>query len=63
MAKLFSTETAVWAAERAIQVHGGIGLSKQLPLERYYRDSKVLDIVEGTSEVQKWILSRELLGD
>ncbi|MDA4113407.1 MAG: acyl-CoA dehydrogenase family protein [Thaumarchaeota archaeon] len=63
MAKLFATETAVWASERAIQVHGGIGLSKQLPLERYYRDSKVLDIVEGTSEVQKWILSRELIGD
>jgi len=61
MAKLFATETAVWATERAIQVHGGIGLSKQLPLERYLRDAKVLDIVEGTSEVQKWILSRELL--
>jgi len=63
MAKLFATEAAVWASERAVQVHGGIGLSKQLPLERYYRDSKVLDIVEGTSEVQKWILSRELIGD
>jgi alkylation response protein AidB-like acyl-CoA dehydrogenase len=61
MAKLFATETAVWAAERAIQIHGGIGLSKQLPLERYLRDAKVLDIVEGASEVQKWILSRELL--
>ncbi len=61
MAKLFATETAVWAAERAIQIHGGIGLSKELPLERYLRDAKVLDIVEGTSEVQRWILSRELL--
>ncbi len=63
MAKLFSTETAVWACERAIQIHGGIGLSKQLPVERYLRDAKVMDIVEGTSEVQKWILSRELLGN
>jgi alkylation response protein AidB-like acyl-CoA dehydrogenase len=63
MAKLFSTETAVWVCERAIQLHGGIGLSKQLPVERYLRDAKVMDIVEGTSEVQKWILSRELLGN
>jgi len=62
MAKLFSTETAVWASERAIQIHGGIGLSKQLPVERYLRDAKVMDIVEGTSEVQKWILARELIG-
>ncbi len=63
MAKVFSTETAVWAAERAIQIHGGIGLSKLLPLERYLRDAKILDIVEGTSEVQRWILSREILQD
>jgi len=63
MAKVFSTEMAVWACERAIQIHGGIGLSKQLPLERYLRDAKILDIVEGTSEVQRWILSREILQD
>ncbi len=63
MAKVFSTETAVWVCERAIQIHGGIGLSKLLPLERYLRDAKILDIVEGTSEVQRWILSRETLRD
>jgi alkylation response protein AidB-like acyl-CoA dehydrogenase len=63
MAKLFATETAVWVSERAIQIHGGIGLSKQLPIERYLRDAKVMDIVEGTSEVQKFILSRELIGN
>ncbi len=63
MAKVFSTETAVWVCERAIQIHGGIGLSKLLPLERYLRDAKILDIVEGTSEVQRWILSREVLQD
>ncbi len=63
MAKVFSTETAVWVCERAIQIHGGIGLSKLLPLERYLRDAKILDIVEGTSEVQRWILSREILED
>lgn len=63
MAKLFATETAVWASERAIQIHGGIGLSKQLPIERYLRDAKVLDIIEGASEVQKWIIARELIED
>ena len=63
MAKVFSTESAVWVCERAIQIHGGIGLSKLLPLERYLRDAKILDIVEGTSEVQRWILAREILQD
>lgn len=61
MAKYFSSETAVWVSERAIQIHGGYGVSKMLPVERYLRDAKILDIVEGTSEVQRWILSRELL--
>jgi acyl-CoA dehydrogenase len=61
MAKYFASETAVWVAERAIQIHGGYGVSKMLPLERYMRDAKILDIVEGTSEVQRWILSKELL--
>jgi alkylation response protein AidB-like acyl-CoA dehydrogenase len=63
MAKVFATEMAVWVCERAIQIHGGIGLSKLLPLERYLRDAKILDIVEGTSEVQRWILSREIVQD
>ncbi len=61
MAKYYASETAVWVAERAIQIHGGYGVSKTLPLERYLRDAKILDIVEGTSEVQRWILSKELL--
>jgi alkylation response protein AidB-like acyl-CoA dehydrogenase len=61
MAKYFASEAAVWVCERAIQIHGGYGVSKMLPLERYLRDAKILDIVEGTSEVQRWILSRELL--
>lgn len=63
MAKVFATETAVWVCERAIQIHGGIGLSKLLPLERYLRDAKILDIIEGTSEVQRWIISREIVQD
>jgi len=62
MAKVFSSETAVWACERAIQIHGGYGVSKLLPLERFLRDAKTLDIVEGASEVQRWILARDLLG-
>ncbi len=62
MAKVFSSETAVWVCERAIQIHGAYGVSKLLPLERYLRDAKILDIVEGTSEAQRFILSRELLG-
>ena len=61
MAKYYASETAVWVCERAIQIHGGYGVSKSLPLERYLRDAKILDIVEGTSEVQRWILSRELI--
>ncbi|MBI3840477.1 MAG: acyl-CoA dehydrogenase family protein, partial [Thaumarchaeota archaeon] len=61
IAKYFASETAVWVAERAIQIHGGYGVSRALPLERYMRDAKILDIVEGTSEVQRWILSKELL--
>jgi hypothetical protein len=61
MAKYFASETAVWVAERAVQIHGGYGVSRLLPVERYLRDAKILDIVEGTSEVQRWILSKELL--
>jgi alkylation response protein AidB-like acyl-CoA dehydrogenase len=63
MCKYFASETAVWVAERAIQIHGGYGVSKLYPVERYLRDAKILDIVEGTSEVQRYILSRELLGE
>jgi alkylation response protein AidB-like acyl-CoA dehydrogenase len=61
MCKYYASETAVWVCERAIQIHGGYGVSKLYPVERYLRDAKILDIVEGTSEVQRYILSRELL--
>ncbi len=61
MCKYFASETAVWVCERAIQIHGGYGVSKLYPIERYLRDAKILDIVEGTSEVQRYILSREIL--
>ena len=46
---------------KALQIHGGYGFMKDLPLERYYRDSKILEIYEGTSEVQRLVISRALL--
>jgi alkylation response protein AidB-like acyl-CoA dehydrogenase len=61
MAKVFASEVAVEATRRAIQILGGYGPTKDYPLERYYRDAKVLEIVEGTSEIQRLILAREIL--
>ncbi len=58
MAKLFSSETANFCANAAVQIHGGIGYSKELPIERYYRDAKVTEIYEGTSEIQRLVISR-----
>ena len=61
MAKLFASETAVWVAEQAIQVHGGYGYTKDYPAEKFWRDSKVCTIGEGTSEIQRMVIARELL--
>ena len=61
MAKLFASETAMWVTEKAIQVHGGIGYSKELPVERYFRDAKITEIYEGTSEIQRLIIARSAL--
>lgn len=61
MAKVSASEVAVEATRRAIQILGGYGYSKDYPLERYYRDAKLLEIGEGTSEVQRLILAREIL--
>ena len=61
MAKLFASETAMWVAEKAIQVHGGIGYSKELPVERYFRDAKITEIYEGTSEIQRLVIARSAL--
>lgn len=63
MAKLYSSETAVWAAEQAIQIHGGYGYVKEYPPEKYWRDAKLCTIGEGTSEIQKIVIARELLRD
>jgi len=62
MAKLFASETATFCADAAVQIHGGMGYSKELPVERYYRDSKITTIYEGTSEIQRMVISRLELG-
>ncbi len=61
MAKLFASETAVWVVDRSMQIHGGYGYMKEYPIERYYRDAKITEIYEGTSEVQRMVISRALL--
>ncbi|MEK7777534.1 MAG: acyl-CoA dehydrogenase family protein, partial [Chloroflexota bacterium] len=61
MAKLFASEAANRAASKAVQVHGGYGYFKDSPVERYYRDAKVTEIYEGTSEVQRLIIARSVL--
>ncbi len=60
MAKLFASELAMSAASEAIQIHGGYGYLKDFPVERFYRDAKVCEIGEGTSEIQRIIITREL---
>lgn len=62
MAKLFASETATYCANEAVQIHGGMGYSKELPVERYYRDAKITEIYEGTSEIQRLVISRQELG-
>jgi alkylation response protein AidB-like acyl-CoA dehydrogenase len=62
MAKLFASETAMWVTTEAIQIHGGMGYSKELPLERYFRDAKITEIYEGTSEIQRLVIARNLTG-
>lgn len=58
MAKLFASETAMQIAHQAVQVHGGMGYSKEMPVERYFRDAKITEIYEGTSEIQRLVISR-----
>ena len=62
MAKLFASETAMYVTHQAVQIHGGMGYSKELPLERYFRDAKITEIYEGTSEIQRLVISRMELG-
>ena len=62
MAKLYSSEIAVRATDRAIQIYGGYGFTKDFPVEKYYRDVKLCTIGEGTSEIQKLVIAKQLLG-
>lgn len=61
MCKLHATEMAFKVVDRAIQIHGGMGLTKELPLERWFRDIRVMRIVEGATEIQKFIIARKML--
>ena len=63
MAKLYASETAVAVANEAVQVFGGYGYTKDYPVEKYYRDAKLCTIGEGTSEIQKLVIARNLLRD
>lgn len=58
IAKLFASETAMFVTHQAVQIHGGMGYSKELPLERYFRDAKITEIYEGTSEIQRMVIGR-----
>ena len=62
-AKLYASEAATWVTHQAVQVHGGYGFVKEFPVERYYRDVRVMEIYEGTSEVQRLVIARRLLED
>jgi butyryl-CoA dehydrogenase len=62
MAKLFAAEVAMNVATKAVQIHGGYGYIKDYPVERYFRDAKITEIYEGTSEMQRMTIARQLIG-
>ena len=62
MAKLFASETAMWVTTHAVQIHGGYGYTSEFPVERQFRDAKLTEIGEGTSEIQRMIIARGILG-
>ena len=61
MAKLFCSETSNFCADKAVQIHGGYGYIDEFPVERYLRDARVQTIYEGTSEIQRLVIAREVL--
>ena len=63
MAKLFASEVCGEVALEAMRVHGGVGYTKELPVERYYRDAPLMIIGEGTNEIMKLLIARRLLSD
>ncbi|HBK45940.1 MAG TPA: acyl-CoA dehydrogenase [Xanthomonadaceae bacterium] len=62
VAKLTASEAAMWITHQAVQIHGGMGYSKEMPLERYFRDAKITEIYEGTSEIQRLVIARAETG-
>ena len=62
MAKLTASEAAMWITHQALQIHGGMGYSKEMPIERYFRDAKITEIYEGTSEIQRLVIARNETG-
>jgi len=63
MAKLFASEMSNFVVNEAVQIHGGYGYMKEYAVERYFRDARITEIYEGTSEAQRIVISRELLRD
>jgi alkylation response protein AidB-like acyl-CoA dehydrogenase len=61
MAKLYASETAMWVATKSVQIYGGNGYSKEYPVERHFRDAKITEIYEGTSEIQRLVIARTVL--
>jgi len=61
MAKYYASENAVWVTNKSLQIHGGYGYMKDYAIERMYRDARIIPLYEGTSEVQKMVISREIL--
>jgi len=61
MAKLHASETATFCSDRSVQIHGGMGYMRELPVERYYRDAKLMEIGEGTTQIQKIVIARDCL--
>ncbi len=63
MAKVFCSETAMWAATEAVQIYGGYGYTTEYPVERHMRDAKITEIYEGTSEIQRIVIAANLLSN
>ena len=62
MSKLKAGRTAVWVTERAIQILGGYGYTREYPVERWHRDAKIIDIFEGTEQIQQLVIARAISG-
>jgi len=62
IAKLYASEAAMYITHQAVQIHGGMGYSKEMPIERYFRDAKITEIYEGTSEIQRLVIARNETG-